>query len=173
MIEKGVDKNVTINHPPGSRPLELEKELKAAFEHGSKDVVEADTVEELAQKMGCDPDVLKATVEEYNRNCEQGYDDLFGKDRRYLRPLKGPKYYAVKTFTVFLGTMGGIKINEKTEVLDKKDKAIPGLYTGGFDAGGMYGESYPIRAASGLASSFALNSGRIAGGNAAKYLKTV
>jgi fumarate reductase flavoprotein subunit len=65
--------------------------------------------------------------------------------------------------------MGGIKINEKAEVIDKKDKVVPGLYAGGFDAGGMYGDSYPIKTASGLASSFALNSGRIAGKNALKY----
>jgi fumarate reductase flavoprotein subunit len=172
ILEKGVDKNVTINHPPGSRPLELEKELKAATGRGSKDVVEADTIKELARKTGCDPVVLTDTVDEYNRYCEQGYDDLFGKDRRYLRPLKGPKYYAIKALTIFLGTMGGIKINAQAEVVDKKEKPIPGLYAGGFDAGGMYGESYPIRAASGLASAFALNSGRIAGVNAVRYLKT-
>ena len=62
--------------------------------------------------------------------------------------------------------MGGIKVNEKLEVLDKKDAAIPGLYAGGFDAGGMYGDSYPIKVSSGLASAFALNSGRIAGKSA-------
>ena len=85
-------------------------------------------------------------------------------------PLTGPRYYAVKGRTVFLGTMGGIRINEKTEVLDKKDVVIPGLYAGGFDAGGMYGDSYPIKGSSGLASAFALASGRIAGRNILKYL---
>ena len=69
-----------------------------------------------------------------------------------------------------MGTMGGIKVNERLEVVDKKDKAIPGLYAGGFDAGGMYGDSYPIKSSSGLASAFALNSGRIAGRTALEYL---
>ena len=82
----------------------------------------------------------------------------------------GPRYYAVKGRTVFLGTMGGIKVNEKMEVLDKKDAVIPGLYAGGFDAGGMYGDSYPIKSSSGLASAFAFNSGRIAGRSILKYL---
>ena len=82
----------------------------------------------------------------------------------------GPRYYAVKARTAFLGTMGGIRINEHLEVLDKKRRAIPGLYAGGFDAGGMYGDSYPIRVSSGLSSAFALNSGRIAGRSALRYL---
>ncbi len=66
--------------------------------------------------------------------------------------------------------MGGIKINERMEVLDKNDAVIPGLYAGGFDAGGMYGDSYPIKGSSGLASSFAFSSGRIAGGSILGYL---
>jgi len=115
--------------------------------------------------------VLKATIDEYNGFCENGYDELFVKDKKYLWPIKGPKFYAVKARTVFLGTMGGIKINEKTEVVDKKEMVIPGLYAVGFDAGGMYGDSYPIKTSSGLASAFALNSGRIAGKNALKYLE--
>ncbi len=94
---------------------------------------------------------------------------MFAKDRRFLRPLVGPRFYAVRGRAVFLGTMGGIKVNERLEVLDKK-VVIPGLYAGGFDAGGMYGDSYPIKSSSGLASAFALNSGRIAGRSALKYL---
>jgi fumarate reductase flavoprotein subunit len=61
-----------------------------------------------------------------------------------------------------LCTLGGIRINENTEVLDKNNKEIPGLYATGCDAGGMYGDSYDITA-SGIGSAFALNSGRIAG----------
>jgi len=58
------------------------------------------------------------------------------------------------------------------EVVDKKNwDVIPGLYAGGFDAGGMYGDSYTIAGSSGLSSAFALNSGKIAGRNAAKFAK--
>ena len=66
--------------------------------------------------------------------------------------------------------MGGIKINENMEALDKKGAVIPGLYAGGYDAGGMFGDSYPIRDSSGLSSAFAINSGRIAGRNALRYI---
>ena len=66
--------------------------------------------------------------------------------------------------------MGGIRVNEKIEVVDKDDTPILGLYAGGFDAGGMYGDSYPIKGSSGLASAFAFSSGRIAGRSILSYL---
>ncbi|MBN1632270.1 MAG: FAD-dependent oxidoreductase [Thermoleophilia bacterium] len=170
LMEHGLDKGVGVEYPPGYKLTNLRKEIQAALDNGSKEVFAADSLEDLAAQIEIDPAVLRATVEEYNRYCAQGWDELFAKDRRYLRPLLGPKFYAVRGRAVFLGTMGGVKVNEKLEVLDKKDVAIPGLYAGGFDAGGMYGDSYPIKSSSGLASSFALNSGRIAGKSALKYL---
>jgi fumarate reductase flavoprotein subunit len=170
MLERGIDKNVAIDSMPGSKPAGFERELKAALERGSTEIFEADSVEALAAKMGVSPAVLKRTVEEYNACCEKKYDKDFAKDPKYLWPIKGPEYYAIKARTVFLGTMGGIKINEKAEVLNKKELIIPGLYAAGFDAGGMYGDSYPIKSSSGLASAFALNSGRIAGKNVLKYI---
>jgi fumarate reductase flavoprotein subunit len=168
--ERGIAKNVGVDSMPGSKPEGIERELQAALERGSKEVFAADSAEGLAAKMGVNPDVLKSTIAKYNEACAKGYDELFAKDSRYLFPIKGPGYYAVKARTVFLGTMGGIKINEKAEALDKKESVIPGLYAAGFDAGGMYGDSYPIKCSSGLASAFALNSGRIAGRNALKYI---
>jgi fumarate reductase flavoprotein subunit len=173
LMEKGIDKRVNAHTLSGSKPLNFDKELQILFEKGNTDVSVADTIEELAGKMGVDPAVLKNTIEEYNRFCEQKHDDLFAKDPKYLRPLKGPKYYAVKAHTIFLGTMGGIKINHNTEVIDKKDNVIPGLYAAGFDAGGMYGDSYHVSVASGGSVGFAFNSGRIAGKSALKYIGKV
>jgi len=170
LIENGITKAMGMDFPPGSRTTELERELEVARKNQSKEVFEADSVEELAGKIGVDPAALKATVEEYNGFCEKRQDALFAKDPRYLRPIIGPKYYAVRAKTVFLGTLGGIKVNQNMEVIDKKDKVIPGLYAVGYDAGGMYGDSYSIGNSSGLSSSFAANSGRIAGRNALKYL---
>jgi fumarate reductase flavoprotein subunit len=170
LMEKGIDKRVNAHTLSGSKPLNFDKELQILFDKGNTDVCVADSIEELAGKMGVDPNVLKNTVEEYNRFCEQKHDDLFAKDPKYLWPLKNPKFYAVKAHTIFLGTMGGIKINHNTEVIDKKDNVIPGLYAAGFDAGGMYGDSYHVNVASGGSVGFAFNSGRIAGKSALWYL---
>lgn len=170
IIDKGIFKQVRPENPPGTRPLNLDKEIQTAIERGSTEVFSANSIEELAKKTGMNPLSLKASIDEYNRFCEKGHDDLFAKDPRYLRPLLGPKYYAVKARTIFLGTLGGIRINHNTAVLDRRGYAIPGLYAGGFDAGGMWGDSYCIKVSSGLAAGFAVNSGRIAGKNALKYL---
>jgi len=170
LIEHGTVKAMIMAFPPGSRTTELDRELEAAVKSGSKEVFEADSVKELAEKIGVEPTVLQSTVDEYNGYCEKGHDDLFAKDPKYLRPIKGPKFYAIKARTIFLGTLGGIKINHRTEVIDKKGNVIPGLYAGGYDAGGMYGDSYSIGNSSGLSSSFATNSGRIAGKNALNYI---
>ena len=173
LMERGIDKGINVRTPSGSRPLNFDKELEILFEKGNTDVFFADSIEELAGKLEMDAAVLKSTIDEYNRFCEKKHDDLFAKDPKYLWPLKGPKFYAVKAHTVTLGTMGGIKINHNTEVIDKKDNVIPGLYAVGFDAGGMYGDSYHVSVASGSSVGFAFNSGRIAGKNAVKYLKTL
>ncbi|MHB8105451.1 MAG: FAD-dependent oxidoreductase [Dehalococcoidales bacterium] len=170
MLEKGIDKNPNVSNLPGSKPTDINRELKAALERGTTEIFQADSIEDLAVKMNVNPAVLKSTIDEYNAFCDKKHDDLFAKDVKYLHAIIGPKYYAVKARTIFLGTMGGIKINEKTEVVDKREAVIPGLYAAGYDAGGMYGDSYPIKCSSGMASSFALNSGRIAGKSALKYI---
>jgi fumarate reductase flavoprotein subunit len=69
------------------------------------------------------------------------------------------------------GTLGGIRINEKTEVLNKKYEVIPGLYAAGdCAAGGMWGDPLDDFYKACAPLSFALNSGRIAGENALKYI---
>jgi fumarate reductase flavoprotein subunit len=170
LLEHGVDRNVAWENMPGARPVNFDQEFNAALARGGSDVFAADSIEALATQIGVEPATLKNTVEEYNGFCHKGHDDLFAKNPRYLRPLIGPRYYAIKARTVLLGTMGGIKINHRAEVVDKDNKAIPGLYAGGYDAGGMYGDSYPIECSSGLSSCFALTSGRIAGKNMLEYL---
>jgi len=171
MLREGITNNVGIDFLPGYKPVNVYKEIEAALARGSQEVLAADSLGELAEKMGVNPQTLEETVEEYNRFCAQGYDELFAKPRKFLHPYRGPRYYAIKGRTVCLGTKGGIKVNGRMEVIDKKYQVIPGLYAGGLDAGGMYGDSYPIKVASGLASAFALNSGRIAGKNALLYLE--
>jgi fumarate reductase flavoprotein subunit len=170
LLDRGIERYVGWDNLPGSRPVEVDRVMNNALERGTTEIFAADSVEELAEKIGAEPAVLRNTVDEYNSFCRKGHDDLFAKEPKYLRPLKGPKYYAVKEHTMFLGTLGGIKINHRAEVVDKKEGVIPGLYAAGFDAGGAYGDSYGIKAASGMSAGFAINSGRIAGKNALKYI---
>jgi len=169
MIEKGIDKNMGTENPPGTPLINFDVELKAALDKRNHHIFVADSIEKLAGKIGMDPTVLKATIEEYNGFCEKGHDDLFAKDRQYLRPVKEPKLYAMRCVTMTLGTLGGIKINDRAEVVDKEENIIPGLYAVGNDASGMYGDSYNIYLSGGTLG-FAVNSGRIAGKNSLEYI---
>ena len=166
----GVEKEGSMERKPGARLFDIRKVIDAALEHSSTEVFAGNSVETLAENMGIDPAVLRATVDEYNGFCARRCDDLFAKKVIYLRALDGPNFYAIKAHTVTLGTKGGIRVNEKMEAVDKKDAPVKGLYAGGFDAGGVQTDSYPINVATGLSSSFALNSGRIAARSALEYI---
>ncbi len=128
----------------------------------------ADSLEELADKTGIDKAGLQKTVAAYNEACGCR-DELFFKDARYLKPLKGPRYYAVAFYPSGYGSLGGLRINYKTEVLDTGFDPIPGLYGAGTDACTIFGDSY-VFILPGNTMGFALNSGRIAGERSVGYL---
>jgi len=142
----------------------LEEDIKSQMNGGAVKV--ARSWSEIAKWMGADPATLSATIKEYNSFCDRGYDPVFAKDIRYLIPLRTPPFYAVRCHPTFLTTIGGIKINHHMEVLDKNEKPIEGLYATGNDAGGWESETY-CAILSGSTLGFAINSGRIAGENAA------
>ena len=122
------------------------------------------------KQAGINAEVLNKTVTEYNRACETGRDELFFKKAKYMMPVRRPPFYAARFFCGGYGSLGGIRINYKTEVLNKNGKVIPGFYAVGTDANAIYGDTYPF-ALSGNTSGFAYNTGRIAGENATKYIK--
>ena len=113
--------------------------------------------------------MLKATVDEYNTGFDQGRDHIFCKNRKYLLPLRTAPYYAIRGQSYICDAIGGIKINENMEVLDPEDEPIPGLYAGGSTTGCWESESYCYEL-TGHILGFALNSGRIAGENATKFI---
>jgi fumarate reductase flavoprotein subunit len=102
---------------------------------------------------------------------QEGYHHLFNKPHRYLRPVDTPRFYAGRLYPGGYGSLGGIRINHKAEVLDKSWDVIPGLYAAGTDACTIYGDSY-VFILPGDTMGFALNTGRIAGENAAKYVES-
>jgi fumarate reductase flavoprotein subunit len=129
------------------------------------------SLNEIAEWMGVAAGRLTATVEEYNTACERGYDPIFGKDRVFLKPLRKPPFYCIKCYPGLLTTIGGIKINEHMQVLDNNDKPIPGLFACGNDTGGWVSDTYDINLA-GVTFGYAINSGRMAGESAARYIIT-
>ena len=143
----------------------LESELRRLAD--TTDLVKiADSWDEIAQWMGAKPEVLKATIDEYNAACEQGYDPDFLKDRRWLQTMTSPPYYALRATVGILHTCGGIKIDEHMQVIDKQGNPIPGLYAAGDETGG-WEKVAPSYHLSGVG--IALPGGRIAAENAVKY----
>ena len=147
---------------------DLLSEIEKAIKRGIKDIIIADSIDELAEKTGINPKGLKETIKEYNKYCEGGCDCLFNKERKYLIPIRGAKYYAGKNYPAGFGTLGGIRINYKTEVLNKEWEKIPGLYAAGSDTCSIFGDTYPF-IFPGSTMGYAMNTGRIAGENASIF----
>jgi fumarate reductase flavoprotein subunit len=156
-------------------PMAKVKNLVNQLVEASKEnehIFVANSLDELASKTGINPVGLKKTVEEYNKTCENGRDRIFHKNATYLKPIKQPRFFAGRNFPSAYGSLGGIKINWKTEVVTQKQEAIPGLYAAGVDANAIYADSY-VFTLPGNTMGFALNSGRMAGENAADYAKSL
>jgi fumarate reductase flavoprotein subunit len=137
-------------------------------EEGKGRVKIASSWDDMARWIGAEPKVLKETITRYNVFCRQGHDADFAKEQKYLKPLETPPYHAIKGLAVMLDTIGGIRINERMEVLDKQNNPIPGLYAAGVTTSGWESEIY-CSALSASAFGFAINSGRIAGENAVRF----
>ncbi|MDR1765422.1 MAG: FAD-dependent oxidoreductase [Lachnospiraceae bacterium] len=131
-------------------------------------LVVADTLEELCEKTGISVDNLKKTIEEYNE-ASTSEDTRFFKPHRYIKPLRGGKLYACAHYPAGYGSLGGVVVNDKMEVLDADGFKIPGLYSCGTDACGIFGDSYCFLLP-GNTMGFAVNSGRIAGYEALDYV---
>jgi fumarate reductase flavoprotein subunit len=152
---------------PANIREELEKGIQDGAEKGTIKI--AGNWEEIASWLGAESHTLLDTVARYNESCQQGYDAAFTKNREYLLPLTEPPYYAVKSIVALLDTIGGINIDGQMRVMDRQDKAIPGLYAAGVVTSGWESEIY-CSELSASAFGFAINSGRIAAENAAAYL---
>jgi fumarate reductase flavoprotein subunit len=129
-------------------------------------VLTANTIEELAQKMNVPVEVFKATVTRYNELVRAGKDQDFGKHPDRLTTVEKPLFYAAQVTAVYLVILGGLKINSKLQVLDVEGNIIPGLYAAGNVSGSFFGSHYPTTIP-GLSHSRAWTFGRLAGLNAA------
>jgi fumarate reductase flavoprotein subunit len=152
----------------GPFKLDFEPLIEQFEKAGSRAYRRADSLEELASKTGIDPEGLRRAIADYNTDGAAGRDTLFYKNADDMIPLTRPPYFASRFVPGAFGTMGGIKINHRIEVLDKNQDSIPGLYAAGMDANNLYKDSYEFYLCAGTMG-FAVNSGRIAGENAAEY----
>ncbi|CAD7289231.1 flavocytochrome c [Campylobacter suis] len=141
-----------LREAPGKYPITF-ADTKMAFKDLSEDVIqkglasgklvgECANLDEIASKYGVPADALKETVKKYNEGVRAKKDE-FGKQESALSEINeaGP-FYVIRLSPKPHHTMGGLKINEKAEVISAKtNKAIPGLYAAGEVTGGTHGAS--------------------------------
>ena len=129
-------------------------------------LTEAESLEELGEKLNVDGEQLAATVSTYNGYVEAGEDQDYGRDSLTAELTKAP-YYAVEVGPAVHHTMGGLKINTDTEVITESGEVIKGLYAAGEVTGGVHGANR----LGGNALADITTFGRIAGTNAAEFIK--
>ncbi|MGJ4895178.1 MULTISPECIES: FAD-dependent oxidoreductase [unclassified Bradyrhizobium] len=135
---------------PGTRNLK-------AFVQASY-LVEAETIEQLARRIGVDAGQLAATVEQYNRYADSGIDEDFGRGSSALNRFNGDpetkpnpclrrigqgRYYAVAVWPSDLASSCGLLTDERARVLSRNGTVLPGLYAVGTDASSIFRGMYP------------------------------
>jgi fumarate reductase flavoprotein subunit len=144
-----------VNHDPAL----VEEMLKNGH------ILQADTLEELAEKMGVPVDTFVATAKRYTEMAKKGHDDDYYKHPLRLTTLEKPPYYACQIAAVMLVTLGGLSINEKMQVLDTNKQVVPGLYAAGNASGNFFFDEY-VTTVPGTSHSRAITFGRLAAQNA-------
>jgi fumarate reductase flavoprotein subunit len=131
------------------------------------DGFKGNTIEELAKNAGMDEATFKEAYEQYQDAIQTGVDTAFGKDKAYLTPMeqKGP-YYAIIAEINNLGSVGGLLVNTKFQVLNDQRVPVKGLYAVGLESEGvLYNDTY---VGNGVGIGYAFTSGRLGGESAAK-----
>lgn len=127
------------------------------------DTWRADTLAELADKLGIeDKAAFIATIERYNEQCENGVDNDFGKDKKWMNALKKPPFYGIRRHLRVSALCSGVYINANGQALNENKKPIEGLYCVGNLGGQFYGGAdYPFHA-TGLSIGRCFTFGRLA-----------
>ena len=109
-------------------------------------IMKADTIEELADKMGftgADKDNFVATVARYNELYDKQNDEDFGKPASRLSAIRTAPFYGCWLGASLLTTEQGIAINEKGQALDNNNQPMEGLYITGDMSGSFFANNYP------------------------------
>ena len=100
-------------------------------------VVEAETLAELAEKIGVPKENLEKTTEEFNKAVDAKKDE-FDREVWGKKIEQGP-FYATLRYPALHHTMGGVQINEQAQVMNVDGNVIDGLYAAGEVTGGIHG----------------------------------
>ncbi len=131
-----------------------------------------ETLEGLAVQIGVDPDILSATVADYDAMCSAGEDTAFGKSADNLEALGAGPYYAIELVNVIFATCGGLTVDSQIRVCQTDDKTpINGLYAFGCDSlGNLVNPKMNYTVFPAIAAGWNQTGGRLAAENAVAYV---
>ena len=124
----------------------------------------ADSIEDLAKKIGVPANNLKEAVDTYNKAVDTKKDPLGRAEGVLVNKIIKAPFYAGRVTMKRHHTMGGVIINKDAQVIDRRGNVVPGLYAAGEVTGGIHGTNR----VGGNAMADIFTYGRIAGVNAAK-----
>ena len=148
------------SYPTGDTVNNFNESIDSLVEQGR--AFKADTLEDLAQQIGVEPENLKKSVEAFNASVD-GAKDEFGRTL-FMDKIDTAPFYAGARVPTVHHTMGGIKITAETRVVDNNGIIIEGLFAAGEVTGGIHGSNRLGGNALADVNTF----GRIAGEQAAK-----
>ena len=151
-FDNGAPSNRTIE----SMASEFEKLIEAGY------IQQADTMEELAEKLNIPVENTVKSWQRYNHLAEQGRDEDYNKEAYRLMKLDTPPFYGVRTGAWFLATLDGVMIDTDMHPVREDGTPVEGLYLTGDCSGGFFSVSYP-NLFTGLACGRTMTFGRRAG----------
>ena len=131
-------------------------------------MVQAETIQDLAETIDVPADALAATIEETARVAAGEGADRFGRDFTG-KPALAPPFFAIRVTGALFHTQGGLEIDTAARVLRPDGTPLPNLFAGGGAARGVSGSAvWGYLSGNGLLTAVTL--GRIAGRSAAKLV---
>ena len=120
----------------------LDEEMEKRLQDGS--LIKADTIAELAEKLGVPADRLQESVDGYNAAYEAGKDVKFDVPAQFLSEIKTAPFYATPVVCSVLTIPFGLHVNDDSQVCTEEDEPIDGLFAVGNVQGDFFGLNYPV-----------------------------
>ena len=137
-------------------PYEWSKDNLKEVQNGI--LTKCDTVEDLAEVIGCDPATLQGNLDRWNEDCEAGKDSIHNRPAKSMVTIKSAPFYVGEIWPVVSNTQGGPVHDAKQRIVNAYGEPIPRLYEAG-EVGSIWGHLY----LSGANLSECFIGGRIAG----------
>lgn len=164
LVEGSADKRFSDPYHTGEVSQTWDEDLIRKHVVSGK-VRTADTLEELADRIGVDRFALAETVRRYNASAQAGVDTEWNKQAPRHFPMEKAPFFAVDVRASVIGqTSAGLDTDPTARVRDDRGRVIPGLFAAGETVGCIQGHRY---SGGGMGVSNALTFGRIAGEEAA------